>query len=886
MCQGEATRRKIEHCYSQAYLQTTPIHLLATQAPGSKVHLVLNPGCRQFMIDCLRSPVKNAVMNRRTFPCLIAGILVWVGVAAAQEAEVVVHANQVSHRVSRYLTGACIEDVNHEIYGGLYSQMIFGESFQEPPPAMPPKGFTAYGGHWQAKDGVLQAGAGDGPKLIADEPAGRTGEIGVEVFLPETGGGNAGLIVEVSEPSVGADKFTGYEIALESSGRLVVGRHRQNWEPIRTLPCDVRANAWTSLAVRLVGNSIEVLVGGKSILTYEDREHPLAGGRVGLRTWQREARFRGLYVQTDGKPRKLAFAPAEHDDPNGGVSGMWRAVRRGSAAGKWAIETEQPFAGRQSQRITFKGGEGEIGIENESLNRWGMNFVKGKRYEGHVWVRAEQPARLFLSLGSADGARAYAETSVEAKSAQWQRLAFKLTPNAADKAGRFSIKLKHPASVCLGYAFLQPGDWGRFKGLPTRKDVSEALVAQGLTVLRYGGSMVNHPEYRWKNMIGPPDRRPPYQGTWYPESSNGWGIFDFLDFCEAAGFLGIPAVNMGESPSDMADFMEYVNGPATSDWGRRRAADGHRAPYGLKYLELGNEEAVNEDYWNRFKPLAEAIWAKDPGIILVVGDFAYNNAIVDPYNFSGAPNIKSLAAHKKILDLAQQHDREVWFDVHIGTEQPPAPNGLPGVSSFTEQLGRLSPNARYKVVVFEFNAGNHALKRALANACAINQLQRLGDRVTIACSANCLQPYKQNDNDWNQGLLFLSPSQVWAQPPYYVTQMVSRNYLPLCVKTEATSPGNALDATATLSEDGKALTLQAVNTSNVALPTRIELSGFVPHNPVAHATVLTGDWEAINTPDRPDSVKPTEGDWRPEFKNGAVIRTFPPYSFTVLHFKP
>ena len=65
--------------------------------------------------------------------------LVGASLAAAQEAEIVVHANQVSHRVSRYLAGACIEDVNHEIYGGLYSQMIFGESFQEPPPVLPPR---------------------------------------------------------------------------------------------------------------------------------------------------------------------------------------------------------------------------------------------------------------------------------------------------------------------------------------------------------------------------------------------------------------------------------------------------------------------------------------------------------------------------------------------------------------------------------------------------------------------------------------------------------------------------------------------------------------------------------------------------------------------------
>ena len=73
-----------------------------------------------------------------------------------------------------------------------------------------------------------------------------------------------------------------------------------------------------------------------------------------------------------------------------------------------------------------------------------------------------------------------------------------------------------PGSVVLGYASLQPGDWGRFKGLPVRRDVAEALVAQGITVLRYGGSMVNHPEYRWKKMIGPRDSRQPYRGTWYP----------------------------------------------------------------------------------------------------------------------------------------------------------------------------------------------------------------------------------------------------------------------------------------------------------------------------------------------------------------------------------
>ena len=135
--------------------------------------------------------------------------------------------------------------------------------------------------------------------------------------------------------------------------------------------------------------------------------------------------------------------------------------------------------------------------------------------------------------------------------------------------------------MTVGYAFLQPGEWGRFKGLPVRKDVAEGLIDQGITVLRQGGCMANAPEYRWKKMIGPREHRPPYTGWWYPHSSNGWGIFDFLNFCEAAGFLAIPDVNMGETPQDMADFIEYVNGPAEQRVGSQaRRATGTRRPTG------------------------------------------------------------------------------------------------------------------------------------------------------------------------------------------------------------------------------------------------------------------------------------------------------------------
>ena len=170
--------------------------------------------------------------------------------------------------------------------------------------------------------------------------------------------------------------------------------------------------------------------------------------------------------------------------------------------------------------------------------------------------------------------------------------------------------------------------------------------------------MVNKAGYKWKNMIGPRDRRPPYSGTWYRYSSNGWGIPDFMSFCEAADFEYVPAFNMGETPQDMADFIDYAKAGADSEWGRRRAADGHPTPYSLRYLELGNEERVDDKYAEKFEALAAAIWAKDPKMILVVGDFAYDKPIDNPFNFAGAASgITTLAgtpAHPAICKATRR----------------------------------------------------------------------------------------------------------------------------------------------------------------------------------------------------------------------------------------
>src|SRR5579863_4585987 len=94
-------------------------------------------------------------------PALVISIVLACSPGRAEESVIEINADQSIHPLSHHLTGACIEDVNHEVYGGIYSQMIFGESFQEPAPVPPLKGFAAFGGNWTLAGDSLQVSGND-----------------------------------------------------------------------------------------------------------------------------------------------------------------------------------------------------------------------------------------------------------------------------------------------------------------------------------------------------------------------------------------------------------------------------------------------------------------------------------------------------------------------------------------------------------------------------------------------------------------------------------------------------------------------------------------------------------------------------------------------------
>lgn len=190
------------------------------------------------------------------------------------------------------------------------------------------------------------------------------------------------------------------------------------------------------------------------------------------------------------------------------------------------------------------------------------------------------------------------------------------------------------------------------------------------------------------------------------------------------------------------------------------------------------------------------------------------------------------------------------------------------------------PTTTIKCVIFEENGGLHNMQRALGHTTTLNAVRRHGDFVLTSCAANALQPYKQNDNDWDQGQIFFTPSQVWGMPPFYAEQMAAKNHQPLRVSN---SVDGDLDVTATRSETGDVLVMHVVNTSANTTKTSVSLTGFLDRKPMIKVYTLSGDPIAANTPEEPEKIITRETTI--QIAGDTIEYAFPANSYTILRFQ-
>lgn len=592
--------------------------------------------------------------------------------------------------------------------------------------------------------------------------------------------------------------------------------------------------------------------------------------------------FHSRFIPYDSLPQAYRDELDQRLNGNEQISRHWSKIARGDVSGRFILKRGNAYMGRQNQVICFDQGEGELGLSNAGLNKQGIYLQAGKPYEGVLRIKSKRPVRLFLSLRD-ESNQVLAEQVYNLKGdGSYEKLGFILTPSQTTAKGKFALSLKQPGRVELGFAFLQPGEWGRVKGYPIRKEFVEALQKQGIKAIRYNGSMVDVGAdtylYRWKNMIGPVDeRRVCFRSGFNPYATHSFGIVEMCQVAEVIDAVCMIGMSMDENYDDIRDFVEYMNGPADSKWGSLRAKHGHREPYNLQYIEVDNERPINRAYVECMKKFAQAAWEVDPGMHIM----ASLNIGTNPQSYERGGEQYALSSELFGWFVAQGKSDKMAWDPHyagwIGFADHPEFLREMGVTLQSE-LAKDYPGHTLTLCPMEENGSRCDWDRGLAHAHNWNTLQRYGDCFTALGTANTFQPHGQHYM-WDQGRIHYTSNERWFQPSAYIDEKMSKDWQPIVVEA-GSSDKVALDVTAKLSEDRLTLSIYVVNLSDSPKDALINVEDF--HFGRKAAVWSIGDCElnTLNTVDNKLAVSPKESSMNFAKKNTKY--SFPKYSYTII----
>ncbi len=180
-------------------------------------------------------------------------------------------------------------------------------------------------------------------------------------------------------------------------------------------------------------------------------------------------------------------------------------------------------------------------------------------------------------------------------------------------------------------------------GMGLRRDTLEAVRSLRVPVVRWPGGCFAD-VYHWENGVGPRAQRPKLPNRhWGGMETHQFGTDEFLQWCHQTGIQPYLNVNLGSgSLPEALRWLEYCNGSADTPQGKRRSANGHPAPYQVRYWGIGNEtwgtwEVGHTNaaaYAEALAQWAAALRQQDPSIkVLAVGssegaDPAWDRAVL------------------------------------------------------------------------------------------------------------------------------------------------------------------------------------------------------------------------------------------------------------------
>jgi alpha-N-arabinofuranosidase len=505
-------------------------------------------------------------------------------------------------------------------------------------------------------------------------------------------------------------------------------------------------------------------------------------------------------------------------------------------------------------------------IERHGVYQPGVPVRQGTTYRGYLWMRTTgYDGRVNIALEEdVAGGITYAEAEIGDVRGDWRRYDFALRPTGADPLARFAVLFDGRGRLWIDQLSLMPDD--TVSGV--RADVAERIAALRPSFIRWPGGNVAQ-DYHWMWGVGPRDERPVWANlSWRnePEPSD-FGTDEFIQFSRRVGAEPSLTVNVegrGATAEEAAAWVEYCNGPVTSRYGAMRAANGHPAPYAVKYWEIGNEiwgdwvrgHSDAGTYARNFRRYHDAMRAVDSTIrFIAVGDndMAWNRTVLREVGRS----IDYLAIHHYYGHDSTQRDlrnlmaRPLHFERFYREVERIARAEVPGgrVGLAINEWGLDLPEAR-----------QHAMDAALYGARLMNVFERSSPLVAMSAVSDLV-------NGWPGGVIQASRHGVFVTPLYHANALYSRHLGRERLSTSVDGPtfdssheGGAvpyLDAVASRSADGAEIYLKLVNTDPArAIDVRVELRGERVKPDAVWEVLAARDPTARNSFARPDAIAP------------------------------
>ena len=587
----------------------------------------------------------------------------------------------------------------------------------------------------------------------------------------------------------------------------------------------------------------------------------------------------GLYAQLINNP---SFE--ELNDP----TSAWSLVKMGSSEGNLYTQTSSDTGMLNSHQehciklSVTSVDSGSVGLANGGY--WGIGLRNNTRYKVSFWAKRGSNfagalrARLESSAGTV-----YAESEEFRPTLSWGHFTCDLITRGISRVtgeNRFVLYASSKGDVYFDVVTVMPPTWkNRPNGL--RPDLAEKLVALKLKYIQFPGGCTAESAgmkacWDWKNSVGPIEERAGCtRNRWDYKNDLYFGLDDYLQLCEDLGAepVYVTSAGISEVPQDkkwwglcpldkmqpiiddILDLLQYCKGSTSTPWGAKRAANGHPAPYNLRYIEIGNENGgeTAHEYGPRYLMIRQALLAHYPDLKIMFNGLQ-QRWVLPPS--SGDP-----------VDFVDQH----FYRRDL--------------SGLYDRLDTIDP-AWKKVCVAEYASSIYGNGGNVIG----NFGDALGDAVfMLGCERNSERVWWTGYGNYAGlvGHANFGPCIVWndavsnfASPSYYMQKMLFSDnpgirLLPFRQTTAYCFWSVSID-TASGKRD---VLLKVANNHCAAETVNITLKGAAAIDPAGQSTTLTGAPEDENSLGNPTKIFPMTG----TFTAGTTFKyRFPAHSVTVL----